>query len=235
MIRSCLVAAGVALLAGAASAATTPEDYCQAKRGRAAARYKQCEERALVRNILDYGRCVTRYAAVWTTLQARTAGSGVTCDSPRFVDNGDGTVTDRLTALQWEKKTDDSTIHDQHNAYSWSPDAMPSEAAGTVFTTFLATLNSGACFAGQCDWRLPTRDDPLAITAPTFPACDTSPTPCIDPIFGPTLTLAPYWSGTTYEYSPLDVWYADFQRGRPGILAKAAPGGVYVRAVRGGL
>src|SRR5436309_10107802 len=98
----------------------TLEDHCQAKRGRALASYLKCEEHALApvslsRLLVRYGVCVTRYAATWTRLQARLAGSGTTCDNPRFTDNGDGTVTDRLTTLQWEKKTDDSMIHDEHN------------------------------------------------------------------------------------------------------------------------
>ena len=32
-------------------------------------------------------------------------------------------------------------------------------ADGPAYTTFLATLNSNGCFAGQCDWRLPTRSE----------------------------------------------------------------------------
>ncbi len=39
---------------------------------------------------------------------------------PRFVDNGNGTITDRQTGLMWEKKTTDGSIHDLYNSYSWS-------------------------------------------------------------------------------------------------------------------
>jgi len=39
---------------------------------------------------------------------------------PRFVDNGDGTVTDRLTALTWEKKSDDGSLHDQDLRLPWA-------------------------------------------------------------------------------------------------------------------
>jgi hypothetical protein len=38
----------------------------------------------------------------------------------RFVDNGDGTVTDTRTGLMWEQKTDDGSIHDKDNVYTWS-------------------------------------------------------------------------------------------------------------------
>src|SRR5262249_49327585 len=80
--------------------------------------------------------------------------------SPRFVDNGNGTVTDRQTCLVWEQKTtavgsgtDATNAHDVDNTYAWSsPGPAPD---GTAFTNFLATLN-GASFAGHTDWRLPT-------------------------------------------------------------------------------
>ena len=49
------------------------------------------------------------------------------------------------------------TVHDKDNTYSWSAGGAGFWAAdGTAFTTFLPVLNSGGCFAGHCDWRLPT-------------------------------------------------------------------------------
>lgn len=77
--------------------------------------------------------------------------------SPRFVDNGDGTISDFTTCLMWEKKEDSGGIHDKDNLYSWSVcDQWPyCEPSGTAFTGLLATLNEGTCFAGHCDWRLP--------------------------------------------------------------------------------
>ena len=39
----------------------------------------------------------------------------------RIVDNGDGTVTDRLTGLQWEKKdSNPASVHDVNDRYRWS-------------------------------------------------------------------------------------------------------------------
>jgi len=49
--------------------------------------------------------------------------SGYTDD--RFVDNGDGTVTDNMTGLMWEKKDNSSGIHDMDNIYTWSLQALP--------------------------------------------------------------------------------------------------------------
>ena len=49
------------------------------------------------------------------------------------------TVADHDTGLLWEKKTDDSTLHDKDNAYNWSTGTNNPD--GTAFTVFLASLN----------------------------------------------------------------------------------------------
>ena len=74
----------------------------------------------------------------------------------RFADNGDGTITDNQTGLMWEKKDYEGGIHAYLSTYSWSDVLSPSQPTGTVHLTFLATLNAAPCFAGHCDWRLPT-------------------------------------------------------------------------------
>jgi hypothetical protein len=111
------------------------------------------------------------------------------------VDNLDGTVTDTLTGLQWEKKANSDNSqnladpHDADNYYTWS---VTGEAAdGTVFTAFLATLNN-TCFAGHCDWRLPTRAELLTIE---------------DPALGPD--LAQSWSSSSVDdWLPISVRWA---------------------------
>src|SRR6266404_4172350 len=77
-----------------------------------------------------------------------------------YVDHGDGTFTDTNTALMWEKKTGSLTVpnsadvHDAGNTFTWSiTQDLP---GGTVFTDFLSALNTIPCFAGHCDWRIPT-------------------------------------------------------------------------------
>jgi Protein of unknown function (DUF1566) len=127
--------------------------------------------------------------------QTCVPGSSAT---PRFVDNGDGTITDRQTCLVWEKKDNSGSIHDLFKYYPWSTYAgdMCSVAGcprnGTAFTVFIAGLNS-AGFAGHHDWRLPTsggccgyptgEDAELeSLLDFTVPNCNTDPdfdTPCI--------------------------------------------------------
>lgn len=93
---------------------------------------------------------------------------GDTCSDPilRFVDNGDGTVTDRRTCLVWEQKTGDMTVNivcpdaitcpDPHAGYNLSNVwyGLPAPPDGTAYTIFLPQLNSGH-FVGHSDWRLP--------------------------------------------------------------------------------
>jgi len=180
---------------------------------------------------------------------------------PRFVDNGNGTVTDRRTCLQWEKKTgtvgqrvdcvvptDCPDPHDVSNHYSWAAPpiiAQPSPPPfnGTASTMFLAQLN-GAAFAGHTDWRLPTSgglgttgNDPEleSILDPT--QCPQPPPPntvgpaCIDPIFGPTYPSI-YWSSSSVISRLEYAWFVTF--GNPIDVSAGYKGSDLVRAVRGG-
>lgn len=177
----------------------------------------------------------------------------------RFVDNGDGTVTDNQTGLQWEKKTGtlgrvvDCRVtscpdpHDVNNAYQWCAnnlqngacDNAGSPADGGTFTNFLAKLNTPPCFAGHCDWRLPSEEgqntpftgvkELQSILLQPFPC----PSPCIDPIFGPTYggPGSAYWSATTDTATdPSHVWAVYFGNGFVAFANKFGP--ARVRAVR---
>jgi hypothetical protein len=241
----CLAAASVVLtgllLAHTTHAALDPEEACQRARHAAAAKYAACEQQAtgsVVSNgdwasyFPSIAKCHLKYAARWAKLQAKASGNGTICDNPRFGDNGDGTVIDRLTGLQWEQKTDDASIHDKDDLHTWSVGGVTATAAdGPAFTTFLTTLNGGGCFAGQCDWRLPTRGELLTILLDGH-YCPVNP--CIDPIFGPT-TGAGYWTGTTSASHAHFAWVVDFVSGAVDYNGGGKNVGFFVRAVRGGL
>jgi hypothetical protein len=178
----------------------------------------------------------------------------------RFIDNGDGTVTDTKTGLQWEKKT--GTVgdridceetqcpspHDVNHTHTWClanfrECANPGSADGTAFTQFLAVLNTPPCFADRCDWRLPTvnKEGDVAeletIIDTTVPGCG-SGSPCIDPIFGPTVANINflYWSATTKpDPPPEEAWTVDFFNGVVGADNASDEEKInvnYVRAVR---
>src|SRR5262249_54469788 len=81
--------------------------------------------------------------------QRAGGGGGGAC---RYGVNGDGTATDYDTELQWEQKTDDGSVHDKDNTYSWCVggelpfpycDNLANPPDGTAFTDFLGTLNNG--------------------------------------------------------------------------------------------
>ncbi len=71
-------------------------------------------------------------------------------------------VRDNVTGLIWENKTDDGTIHDKNNKYTWfksNPDSNGGNAGIPENITntedFIKALND-AHFGGYSDWRLPS-------------------------------------------------------------------------------
>ena len=69
-------------------------------------------------------------------------------------------VRDNVTGLIWEVKTDDGSVHDKDNEYTWY-DSNPATNGGDAGTPgdgtdtedFIAALNAES-FGGQTDWRL---------------------------------------------------------------------------------
>lgn len=234
-------AAVVALLAAGTAVAATPEEACQAGRFTAAGKYVACMQKAVAKFETELfvppqihqkfydktAKCREKYADAWEKLSLQAAGTSSTCDAPRFVDNGDGTVTDNLTELSWEKKGNADNVqnlgdpHDNDNLYTWSADAPFVDPDGTAFASFLTTLN-GACFAGQCDWRLPTKEEALTVVD------------VASAVFG--TTSGQYWAATTYEAALTGnvAWCPDFTFAYLPSCAKTGST-LKVRAVRGGL
>jgi hypothetical protein len=135
----------------------------------------------------------------------------------------DVTVVDHQTNLQWEMKTDDGSVHDKDNMYSLTATYAGTVFDGTAFTAFLATLNTPPCYAGHCDWRLPTIAELQTILLEPYP-CGTNP--CIDDVFGPTATN--YWSTTV-----LATYYAEYVAFPDGSLSNGLMHfDGFVRAVR---
>jgi len=240
LILAFAVPAALLVGVGTAHAKQTPEQKCQKARYEAAAKYAACQQEAMgalygggkyAKFAEAVKKCTVKYAGTWPKLQKKATGTMAICDAARFVDNEDGTVTDNLTGLQWEQKTDDATVHDKDNFYAWSAGGGGFTAAdGAAFTGLLAALNNGGCFAGQCDWRLPTFAELQSILLEAYP-CVTHP--CIDQdVFGPT-TAGVYWSDTSSTGNLDSAWRVNFYDGNVSNAFKGFDF-YYVRAVRGG-
>jgi serine/threonine-protein kinase len=89
----------------------------------------------------------------------------------RFIDNGDGTVTDRETNLIWQK------------------DTAPERDTWPEAKKYIQQLNE-AGLAGHNDWRLPNNEELSSLIL----SRETSKRLYLDPIFGSERC---FWSSTT--------------------------------------
>jgi hypothetical protein len=127
---------------------------------------------------------------------------GAPLTSPRFIDNGNGTLSDTVTGLTWLKQADCI----QH---SWS---------GALAT--IGSLSSGQCgltdgsSAGQ--WRMPNRGEMLTLAdrAPSFPLANyyngipgADGVTVINPvIFNNFMVSNYYWTSTTSAADTSQAW-----------------------------
>jgi hypothetical protein len=170
----------------------------------------------------------------------------------RFVDNADQTATDLWTGRIWEMKTGTPGAfvacpnlatcpdpHDVNNSYSWSSGVGVTAFDGSAKTAFLDILNDVAggganCFAGHCDWRLPSMLELKNILLEPEAVGTCSAAPCIDPSFPGPVGNGGAWSATTFSDTPTYAYWVRFDFGG-GVYTAAKPVNRYVRAVRGGM
>jgi hypothetical protein len=143
----------------------------------------------------------------------------------RFMDNGDGTITDNQTGLMWEKKTgtvsdtfnfcdastDCADVSNVNNIYTWS--VTGSLPDGSLFTNFIEVLNGRLCIVSTCqtlggytDWRMPT----IAELQTILTSCPSGGFACIDPNFGTTQSRV-HWSSTTKADDLSSAWAVNFR------------------------
>jgi hypothetical protein len=143
-------------------------------------------------------------------------------------------VRDNVTGLIWEVKTDDGSIHDKDNTYTWY-DSNPltnggyagTPGAGTDTEDFIKAMNASN-YGGYHDWRMPTIKELASIVDYSIPF----PGPCINAAYFPNTQASYYWSSTTDANYTDGAWGMSFYGGYDGSCYKSDYN--YVRAVRGG-
>ncbi len=155
---------------------------------------------------------------------------------PRFEDTG-LTIRDYGTRLEWEKKNEANVLHH----YAWEDGEFEH---WPLVADYLRGLNdplsSSGCFAGHCDWRMPTLAGEDFDTGNTGEldsirdqrACNIGFDACIDPIFGPTGKQR-YWSSTRSDFfQDTTIWTLNFDSSYPEFSEEVPYRGELVRAVR---
>jgi hypothetical protein len=132
----------------------------------------------------------------------------------RYVDNGDGTVTDNCTGLMWQQAT-------APGAYTWTE--------ALQYCDQLELGMNPETDEAYDDWRLPNVRELQSIV--DYGRTD----PAIAPVF--RAGSSPYWSSSTSEHNRTNAWHVYSGYGNINSTIKAnnvddKGNPMYVRAVR---
>lgn len=134
----------------------------------------------------------------------------------RFTDNRDGTVTDKVTGLQWKRCAEGQT---------WSSGTCTGTGTSHTWQEALQ-LASAANYAGHGDWRLANVKELASIAER---ACAD---PAIDLAVFPTTVSLGFWSASPHADNPSYAWEVSFHSGLGSLWYKDYRS--RVRLVRGG-
>lgn len=149
------------------------------------------------------------FGATFASAQDCQINQPFTTPDQRFVDHGNGTVTDAQTGLMWKK-----CLEGQQGIFCYgSPVKMTWQSA--------EQLASNNRFAGSDGWRLPSVKELSGIVERS---CQN---PAINLHIFPGTPAHSFWSSSQ---SGANAWSVDFSRGQP--LHSLQLGGKYVRLVR---
>jgi Protein of unknown function (DUF1566) len=219
-----LIGIGVLVVSGVAYADQVLD--CQLLKIKAAADRAKCVAKQRSEQVkgtpYDLASCETQF-------DAAIGAAGNAC---RYVDNGDGTISDLDTLLMWEKKVVGTSstrdirdvgtcLHCVDDRYLWK----------TAISEWLSAVNGRTNsnfgqtgFAGYEDWRLPNIVELGTIwNGLPFPGPTSN-------LFG----LGRYWTSSS-DFDGRQAWYIGFGAGLVGTTTKDDPDTRFtVRAVRGG-
>ena len=158
---------------------------------------------------------------------------GVELPTPRFIDNGDGTIKDKLTGLIWLKNANCPGA-----SRSWQTalsDVASLNSAGTMNGNNCGDT-SGKKGDHRTDWRLPNIRElhslvDFAFSNPALSnAAGTGQGNGSDP-FSNFQFPSFYWSSTTIAFKSSIAWFVDFFVGN--VVADTKSNSFFVIAVRG--
>lgn len=247
-----IVAFLVVLLASSTSWAADPQLACQQRKLMAQGKLEACLTRSAARVLGgkadSSATCRQKFQDALAKADSKASAAGTSC---RFLDNGDGTLSDLNTGLMWEQKDTTSCnevgglkLRCYGRAWNWMTSLDPIGLTGNLATVLLHRTshptfleNEAACLAGHCDWRVPTVEEVRAILDP-----DCSDGWCLDPLFGPrwddpSAGGAPpkrMWTRTTWSDLTIQAFLADLTTGEIGVFVQTKTGSARVHLVRGG-
>ena len=151
-------------------------------------------------------------------------------------------VQDRATGLIWEVKTDDNSMQDRDNFYTWY-DPTNARNYGNA-----GARNGGRCkgeadcdtlayiqainrqqLCGFSDWRLPVKDELLSLVEYNYGSKQTKATMNLE--YFPHAVPSWYWTASSNEKRPDYAWFVLFRNGLALNALKEQP--KHVRLVRG--
>ncbi|MBU0680657.1 MAG: DUF1566 domain-containing protein [Proteobacteria bacterium] len=136
--------------------------------------------------------------------------TGVIWPTPRFIDNGDGTVTDNLTGLMWMTEANCiGNVNPAFDADGTAGDGIVLWQHGLDFVTAVnATTYDCNVTISYTDWRLPNRKELLSLIdfGQSNPAL-----PSGHPFTG--VVSSDYWTSSSAVTLPDDAWCVNFQYG----------------------
>lgn len=131
----------------------------------------------------------------------------ITWPSPRFSDNGNGTVSDNLTGLMWMKE---ANCVDTYDITVGANTRLDGKLTWAEAHTFAQMVNSGAISCSvtttYTNWRVPNRREIWSLTdfsQRTDPPYGDSALPAGHPFINHESI---YWTSTSYRQDPASAW-----------------------------
>ena len=135
-----------------------------------------------------------------------------------YADNGDGTISDKVNSIMWQK------CADGENALSCAGAASTFLMDDGNGTSPAINICEDLVLGGHSDWHLPNIRELQSVVDYGFSS------PAVDSVYFPNTQAGNYWSSTAVESSTTNAWLVNFADGQVlgGNMANAG----YVRCVR---